>query len=699
MDINKIFKQSDVMMAVGIIAIVVIMIVTLSPFILSSLIAINFAISLLILLVSIYIKEPLDFSVFPGMLLVVTLYRLSLNISSTKLILGIGDAGKVIRFFGDVVTQGNIVVGFIVFMILIIVQFIVITKGAGRVAEVAARFTLDAMPGKQMSIDADLNAGLIDDAEAKARREKISREADFYGAMDGASKFVRGDAIAGIIITAINIVGGIILGFSRGEFQNGGWQNIFRTYTVITIGDGLSAQIPALLVAIASGFVVTRASGNQNIGEELSAQLLKYPKVLLYSAIAFIMLGLISFFSILPTIPFMVIGIILGTIYYFKMKVDKEQLTSKEIDNEKGEVSGTEGDESGKDTGEKIEELLQVDALKLEIGYGLVSFVSGDQGSELANRINVIRRQIAMEIGIIVPLIRIQDNIQLPPNTYSIKIKGVEVANGIVYPGKYLAMNPGTAEKEIDGVKVTEPAFGLPAVWIAENKKIDAEMIGYTVVEAIAVIATHLTEVIKSNSSELLGRQETQSLIDTVKEKYPALVDEVVPGILNVGLIQKVLQGLLDERVSIRDMVTILETLGDYGTKTKNVEILIEYVRRGLSRSIIQNFVDDGKNLYVVTLGPNIEKKLKEALRQSEFGSVIAVHPNVVQQIINNMSNLVAKYGNLEVQPVMLVAPEIRKGFRNLIEGTFAYFPVLSYNEIPKGINLKSIGMVSGNES
>lgn len=679
--------SADILVAVGVIGIILIMIMTLTPTMLSILIALNIALSLIILLVSLYIKEPLDFSVFPSLLLFVTLFRLSLNISSTKLILGNGgQAGNVIEFFGIVVAGSNAVVGFVVFLILVIIQFIVITKGAGRVAEVAARFTLDAMPGKQMAIDADLNAGLINETEAKERRLKITNEADFYGAMDGASKFVRGDAIAGIIITVINIVGGIIIGFLMNE--SGGdisWTEVIKTYTIVTIGDGLSAQIPALLVATASGFVVTRTSGSDiAVGGELLKQFTAYPKALQMGAITCGGLGILGIFTQLPAVPFLVIGGVLGSFSYL---IEKEQLAfgEKEEDIE-------EEDEGQQE--EKVEDLLQVDVMELEIGYSLIGLVNKEKGGDLSHRIKMIRRQIAMELGFIVPPIRIRDNIQLQPNQYMIKIKNIEVGTGELYLGQFMAMNPGTAAKEIQGTPTKEPAFGLPAIWITEDKKMEAEMAGYTVVEAPAVLATHLTEIIKANATDLLGREDVQKLVDNLKERYPALVGEVIPSIISIGVLQKILHNLLSEQVSIKDMATILEVLGDYGTQTKNADVLTERVRQALSKSICQKYIDQNKNLYVVNLEKSLEDELQNNLKDSSFGMRIVVNPDLVNSVINQISNIIQSSKNLVEQPVILTNAVIRAPFKKLIEGTFSYIPVLSYHEIPKGINVQLLGTV-----
>ena len=567
--ISKLNKFSDVMLALGVVMIVMMMIIPLPPFLLDLLLALNITLSLTIVMISIYNVEPLQFSVFPSLLLVTTLFRLALNVSATRLILLQGYAGEVILAFGSFVVGGNAVVGFIVFIILILIQFIVITKGAERVAEVAARFTLDAMPGKQMAIDADLNAGLINDNEARTRRRNIQREADFYGAMDGASKFVKGDAIAAIVIIVVNILGGFIIGMVQRDMSI---LQALQTYTLLTVGEGLVNQIPALLVSTATGLVVTRAASENNLGHDIAAQLLAYPRVFFLVAAV---LAVLSAVPGLPGVPFLSIAILISGLGYILQKTAKTAQETAVTQQEEKELEEVRKPEN-------IVSLLQVDPIELEIGYSLIPLVDVAQGGNLLDRVVMIRRQCALEMGIVVPTIRIRDNIQLKPNAYVIKIKGIEVAKGELLLDHFLAMNPGTVTEEIPGEETMEPAFGLPALWIHEAYRERAELSGYTVVDPISVLATHLTEVVKGHCDELLGRQDVQTLIDSVKQDHPAVVSELVPAMLSVGDIQKVLVCLLKERVSVRDLVSIMETLADTATFTKDPEVLAEYVRRTL---------------------------------------------------------------------------------------------------------------------
>ncbi|HDN67787.1 MAG TPA: flagellar biosynthesis protein FlhA, partial [Firmicutes bacterium] len=567
---GKITQHSDVYLAVAVIAIIGVMIVPLPPRLLDVFLAFNITFALVTLLMTMYITKPLELSIFPGLLLITTLLRLSLNVASTRLILGEAYAGELISAVGNFVVKGNYVIGFVVFLILVVIQFVVITKGAGRIAEVAARFTLDAMPGKQMSIDADLSAGLITDAEARKRREDISREADFYGAMDGAAKFVRGDAIAGLVITAINILGGLAIGVLQKGMP---LSQALHTYTLLTIGDGLVAQIPALILSTAAGVIVTRAASEENMGMELATQMLAKPRAILVAAGALLVFAIIPG---LPTVPFLLLATLAGGVAYSTRKAKQKQIEEEAIKVSRAKPQ------------ERIEDYLRMDTLEIEIGYGLIPLVAPEQGGDLLDRVTAIRRQCASELGLVVPPVRIRDNLQLKPNEYKIKIKGVEIAQGEVMPESYLAMNPGCAQGEIEGIDTTEPAFGLPAKWITEKEKEQAELLGYTVIEASAVLATHLTEVIKSNAHEILGRQDVQNLLDNLKKNYPAVVEGVVPQQISVGMVQKVLQNLLRERVPIKDLLTIMETLADYASLVKDTETLTEYVRHALGRTICQ---------------------------------------------------------------------------------------------------------------
>ena len=678
--LDKILKYSDVIAAVAIITIVVMMIIPLPPFLLDLFLAFNITSGLIIVMVAIYNVEPLQFSVFPSLLLVTTLFRLALNVSSTRLILLEGYAGEVIMSFGNFVVGGNPVVGFIVFVILIIIQFIVITKGAERVAEVAARFTLDAMPGKQMSIDADLNAGLITDAEARQRRKKIQREADFYGAMDGASKFVKGDAIAAIIIIVINIVGGFIIGMAQ---RNMDILQSLQAYTLLTVGEGLVNQIPALLISTATGIVVTRAASDSNLGHDIASQLFTNPRVFY---IAGSMLALLGIVPGLPAIPFWVLSVLAFGVAYTLQSSAKNVEESELIKQEE-----KENEEVRKP--ENVIALLQVDPMELEIGYSLIPLVDVSQGGDLLDRIVMIRRQCALELGVVVPTIRIRDNIQLKPNVYVIKLRGIEIAKGDLLLDRYLAMNPGNVLEEISGIDTVEPAFNLPALWIQDSQRERAELAGYTVVDPVSVLATHLTEIIKSHAAEILGRQEVQTLIDSVKQNYPAVVEELIPNILSVGDVQKILTNLLRERISIRDMVTILETLADYAAMTKDHEILTEYVRHALSRQITRQYVQ-GSTLTCITVDPQLENTISGAVQRTEHGSYVALDPSITQQLIQGLSKEVAKLTNLGFQPIVLTNPGARPYFRKLVERVAPNLIVLSYAEIDSKVEVQALGMV-----
>jgi len=678
--LSKLAKYSDIVVALGIITIIIMMIIPLPSFLLDLLLSLNITFALVIIMVAVYNIEPLDFSVFPSLLLITTLFRLALNVSSTRLILLDGYAGEVIMAFGNFVVGGNAVVGFIIFVILIIIQFLVITKGSERVAEVAARFTLDAMPGKQMSIDADLNSGAITDAQAHKRRKDIQREADFYGAMDGASKFVKGDAIAAIIIIVINIVGGFIIGMVQRDL---GPLQALQSYTLLTVGEGLVNQIPALLISTATGIVVTRAASESNLGHDLTDQLFNNPRVFF---IVSGVLALMGFVPGLPLIPFLSLGTICFIIGYILQSTEKHaaesQVTNQE-EQEKEEVRKPEN----------IVSLLQIDTMELEIGYSLIPMVDVSQGGDLLDRVVMIRRQCALELGLIVPTIRIRDNIQLKPNIYVIKLKGIEIAKGELLLDHYLAMNPGTVFEEISGIETVEPAFGLPALWIQESNREDAELAGYTVVDPVSVLATHLTEVIKSHADEVLGRQEVQTLIDAVKQNNPAVVDEVTPNLLSIGDIQKVLAKLLRERISIRDMVTILETLADYAQLTKDTEILTEYVRHALARQISRQYAQNN-TLTCLTIDLQLENRISGAVQRTESGSYVALEPNVLQAIMASITRELPKITNLGYQPIVLASPAVRTYFHKLVERSAPNLIVLSYAELEPKVEVQSLGMV-----
>lgn len=679
----KLSKYSDIVVAIGIITIVVMMIIPLPPVLLDLLLCLNITFALIIVMIAVYNVEPLQFSVFPSLLLVTTLFRLALNVSSTRLILLDGYAGEVIMAFGNFVVGGNAVVGFIVFVILIIIQFIVITKGAERVAEVAARFTLDAMPGKQMSIDADLNSGAINDVEARQRRRDIQREADFYGAMDGASKFVKGDAIAAIIIIIINIVGGFVIGMVQ---RNLGALQALQSYTLLTVGEGLVNQIPALLISTATGIVVTRAASDSNLGQDIVGQLFTNPRVFF---IASGVLGFLGMVPGLPAIPFFSLGAIAFLVGYTLRKNAKSQVESEinqQEEKEKEEVRKPEN----------IVSLLQVDPMELEIGYSLIPMVDVSQGGDLLDRVVMIRRQCALELGLIVPTIRIRDNIQLKPNVYVVKLRGIEIAKGELLLDHFLAMNPGAVLEEVIGIETVEPAFGLPALWIQEANREQAELAGYTVVDPVSVLATHLTEIIKAHASEILGRQEVQTLMDAVKQSNPAVVEELTPALLSTGDVQKVLANLLRERISIRDMVSILETLADYAQLTKDTEVLTEYVRHGLARQISRQYAQNNI-LTCITVDPNLENAIQSAVQRTEGGSFVALEPHIIQQIVNSLSKELPKLTGLGYQPIVLTSPAVRVYFYKLLERSAPNLIVLSYAELESKIEVQSLGMVKYN--
>ncbi len=672
-------KISD-LVPVAIVGIVLLIIIPMPTQAMDILITLNISLSLVIFMISMYIKEPLEFSVFPSLLLVTTLFRLSLNFATARLILGGADAGQVVSAFGSFVTGSNPVVGIIMFLILVIVQFIVITKGSERVAEVSARFTLDAMPGKQMAIDADLNSGLITENEARERRKKIQREADFYGAMDGASKFVKGDAIAGIIIIIINISAGFIIGIVQMGMT---LSEAATTFTNLTIGDGLVSQIPALFISIAAGMVVTRAASDSNMGQDIISQLFSQPKLLYLVAVILTILA----FTGLPLIPNLAIAATLAGVGYALQRTLKEAKIEEEIKAQDVEVEEIRKPEN-------VMSLLQVDPIELEFGYGIIPLADAGQGGDLLDRVVMIRRQCALDLGMIVPVIRLRDNIQLRPNEYIIKLKGIDVAKGELMFDNYLAMDPGTAEGELDGIATTEPAFGLPAVWISESQKERAEMMGYTVVDPPSIISTHLTEVIKSHAHELLGRQDVQKLVDNIRENHPALVDEVVPKLLGLGDIQKVLANLLKEGISIRDMVTIVETLADYGSITKDTDMLTEYVRQGMKRSITRRFITD-LNTKVVTLDTALEQMIMDSVQQTEYGAFLNIDPRVAQSVINSTMKEVQKLTSVGEQPIVLASPIVRLYYKRLTEQVAPALIVLSYNEIDSNAEVQSVGMVS----
>jgi len=672
---GRISARGDVLIAIGVVAILGVMIVPMPPFLLDLLLTLDISVALTVLLVSMYTIKPLDFSTFPSLLLVLTLFRLSLNVASTRLILGDAYAGRVIQAFGSFVVKGNYALGLIIFLILVLINFVVITRGAGRIAEVAARFTLDAMPGKQMSIDADLNAGLIDEREARRRREEIAREADFYGAMDGASKFVRGDAIAGLVITALDIIGGFIVGVAQ---KGMGFSEALQTYTVLTVGDGLVSQIPALIVSTSAGILVSRAAAESNLGRDVAFQMLSHPKAALVASGVLAVLGLTPG---MPTVPFLALAAVVGAVGYTARRAEapppEEEAPPREVPKE------------------DVEDYLRVDPVGVEIGYGLIPLVDVEQGGDLLDRVMHIRKELALELGVLVPPIRIRDNIQLKPDEYVILIWGEEVARWELMVGRYLALNPGTATEELPGRKVREPAFGLEAVWISEGEREKAELAGYTVVEAPAVLATHLSEVLKAHAHRILSRQEVQNLLDNIKKQYPAVVEELVPGLMNLGGVQKVLQNLLKERVPIRDMVTILETLADYASAVQDPDMLTEYVRQALGRTICSAYVVEDKTLVGITLDPDLEQVLVQHADLIRQGQASVLPPEQLQKLYGRLEELTERMIEEGLQPLVLCAPKVRLYFRRLVEPKFPDLPVISYAEVPIDISVRSFEMLS----
>lgn len=675
----RIAQYTDILFALALIGMISVMIIPMPPGFLDVLLAFNIAFSLLVLLMTIYITNPLQLSVFPGLLLVLTLFRLSLNVATTRLILGEAYAGDVITAFGQFVVKGNYILGLVVFLIIVIIQFVVITKGAGRVAEVAARFTLDAMPGKQMAIDADLNAGLITEEDARTRRENISREADFYGAMDGASKFVRGDAIAGILITIVNILGGLGIGvLQRGMSA----ASAAETYTILTIGDGLVSQIPALITSIGAGIIVTRSTSDDNLGTDLSRELMAKPRAIMVASGV-----LLAFAAVpgLPSLPFLLLAVLSGLAAFIAQRDLDEEETQAAVVAEEAEAP----------VEEKPEDYLHLDPLEITLGYGLIPLVDPAQGGDLLDRITMLRKSTALELGVVVPPIRIRDDITFAPNQYAIKIRGVRISGAELQPRNLMAMDPGYVEGDVEGTNTVEPAFGLPAKWIAESAREQAELLGYTVVEPPDVLATHLTEVLKAHAHEILTRQDTQSLIDRVKESSPTVVEELIPDLLSVGGVQKVLELLLQEQVPILDTQTILETLADYASLTKDPEILTEYVRTALARTICQKYLNEEGNIPVLTVDPQLEQQIADSMQSTPGGIKVVLAHDVTNRLLEQMAESIDGMVANNQQPVVLTAPNVRPALRRLTESTFPSLALLSYNEIVPGVDVYSVGMVS----
>jgi flagellar biosynthesis protein FlhA len=680
----KFLKNSDVFLAVAIVGILVFMVIPLPPGLLDILLSFNITFCLTIVLVATYIMKPLELSSFPSIILLATLFRLSLNIASTRMILLHGNegtmaAGKVIKAFGSFVVGGNYVVGAIIFLILVIINFVVITKGAGRIAEVAARFTLDAMPGKQMSIDADLNAGLIDENEARERRMIISQEADFYGAMDGASKFVRGDAIAGVIITLINIVGGLAIGV----LQNGmSFSHAAQNYTLMTVGDGLVTQIPALIISTAAGIVVSRAGSNSALGRQIVSQILLQPRAIGIASVVLLGFGLIPG---LPTLPFMILSAMAGTVAYLVSQSRKTGLIKEEA---------TKMLEAKSKPPERLAALPPLDILALEVGYGLISLVDAEQDGTLLDRIKSIRRQIAQDIGIIVPPLHIQDNMQLKPAEYSILLKGNGIARGELMLNHYLAMNADNSNMKIEGVPTREPTYGLPAFWIKEGVREKAMAQGYTVVDLATVLTTHLSDAIRIHAHELLGRQEVQQLLDDLRNSHPKVVEELVPNLLPLGGVVKVLQNLLSEQIPIRDLLTILETLADWAPVTKDMDTLTEHVRQALARTITKLYQTSDGKIPLITLDQSVENAISGAIQQTGQGSFLALDPNIAKGIMESIARYITEFSSLNYRPVILCSVQIRSHFKKLVDRFIPNLVVLSYNEILNTVKIQSLGIV-----
>lgn len=681
----KIFSQnSDLAVALGLLMILIVMVVPIPPLALDVFLALSLALAVVVLLMSVYAKKPLDFSTFPSVLLVTTLLRLSLNVASTRNILlhakddGTGAAGEIIKAFGEFVVGGNYAVGIIIFIILVIINFIVITKGAGRVAEVSARFTLDAMPGKQMAIDADLNAGLIDNTEAKRRRAEVAQEADFHGSMDGASKFVRGEAIAGIMITAVNILGGIIIGVAQYDME---FAKAAETFTLLTVGDGLITQIPALIISVAAGLIATRSSNDSALGNQIGKEFGVNPKAFYITG------GVIGLFAMIPGLPGLPFFAIAAASAFMGFKIEE---------NKKREVLTAKNDavKEQKATGETLESLLPVELVQLEVGYGLVSLVDADQNGDLLERISHLRKQFATDWGLIIPSVRIKDNLELKPGGYSVKLKGVEIAKGELMPDHFLAMDPGTVIGNVDGIETKEPVFGLPALWVTEDLRDEAQYNGYTVVDLSTVVATHLTEVLKANLQELLGRQELVRLLDNFKEENPKIVGDLIPDILPLGAVLKVMQNLLREGVSVRDLRSILECLGEYGPTSKDADALTEYVRQALYRQITERIKGAQGDIPLFTLDRSVEESIARSIVRSEGGDQLSLDPKVTQTILASLNEKIEEATSAGEKMVVLCSPVIRRHFKRLTEKFIPNLVVVSHNELSPETNIRSLGTV-----
>ncbi len=675
-------KKAYIGVAIYLLAAIVFFILPIPAALLDVMLALNISIALIVLFNVLFTKEVLDMSFFPTLLLFTTIFRISLNVSSTKLILTTGEPGNVVETFGQFVGGGNLVIGVIIFIVLIIIQFVVINKGSERIAEVTARFTLDAMPGKQMAIDADLNTGTITEKEARERREKIQKESAFFGSMDGATKYVKGDATAGLIITLINVIGGTVMGV---VYQGMEIMEALERYGILTIGDGLCSQIPSLVISLATGILITKSSDDSDFASEMVGQLFGTPKVLYLVGVTFAMLGIVTPFNTLLFILFGVGFVLLGRV------VEK----NNQIESIEDEISASEEEAEEIRKPENVVSLLQVDPIELEFGYGIIPLADVNQGGDLLDRVVMIRRQIALELGTVVPIIRLRDNIQLNPNQYIIKIKGIQVTEGEILFDHYMAMNPGYVEEEITGIPTFEPSFHLPAIWITESQRERAESLGYTVVDPPSIIATHLTEVIRTHIAELLTRQDVQNLVNNLKETNPVLVEELIPKLLGLGEVQKVLQNLLSEGISIRDLLSIFETLADHASATRDTDVLTEYTRQSLKRAISSKFFPANETTSVITLDPRIEQEIMASVKQTEQGAYLTLDPEKTRAIMNSLEIEIAKLEKMGRNAIVITSPIVRMYFKKLTEEYFRDLIVVSYNEVESNVELQSVGMVT----
>jgi flagellar biosynthesis protein FlhA len=685
-NLGRLFANGDILLVMGLFGTVLLMIMPIHPFILDGFLAISIALSLLILLSILYVKNPAEFTGFPTLLLFITLFRLSLNIASTRLILLDGYAGHIIEAFGNFVVRGNYVVGLVIFLILVLINFIVITKGAGRIAEVAARFTLDAMPGKQMAIDAELNAGIINEAEARNRRRKVEQEADFYGAMDGASKFVRGDAIAAILITLINVLGGFAIGIMQKGMTV---SESLQRFTLLSIGDGLVSQIPALITSTAAGILVTRAAAKEELGKELTKQLLAYPRVM---TILTVMLVVFALVPGMPMIPFIILASITGFLAYSLKGQDK--LPKGALTEAATETAGEPGAPAKPAAADKLETLLTVDALQIELGYGLVTLADTKKGGDLLDRVTGVRKTFAQEMGVIVPPIRLRDNLQLESNQYRFLLKGNPIAQGNLMPGHWLAMNATNSKTVLKGVPTVEPVFKLPATWVTDIERKNAEISGYTVVDAASVLVTHLSETVKRNCHDILSRQDVQNLLDNLKLTHPTVVTELIPAQLNVGQVQRILQNLLAEGISIRNLAGILEKVSDHAGVTKNPDELSEHARRSLGSQIVKPYQAQNGSLQAITLDPRLEQQIAQGVRQTPTEVSLMMEPKLARHVVDTLSQKIQQLLTAGQPPIVMCAPQIRLAFRRFFETTFAELTVLSYAEVPSRIEIQNAGII-----